>query len=219
VSKFRFAIIFGVAIFVLMGCVGGSSPQENIHKVLEETVAMEKQYVEVQKPLQSLEEKEKEIYSEIMNLGMKEFDKIVKLSDDALKNISERTDYIEKERKAMKEAKEKFSNLDEFITKLEDKKLKNEAGKLEETMTDRYQLHEKLTASYLDALSQDKELYELFKKKELTMEELEKQITSINEAYEKTLKLNNEYNSKTEQFNKLKQGFYSTAGIEVEEKE
>jgi uncharacterized protein YsxB (DUF464 family) len=219
VSKFRFAIILGVAIFVLMGCVGGSSPQENIHKVLEETVAKEKQYVEVQKPLQSLEEKEKEIYSEIMNLGMKEFDKIVKLSDDALKNISERTDYIEKERKAMKEAKEKFSNLDEFITKLEDKKLKDEAGKLEETMTDRYQLHEKLTASYLNALSQDKELYELFKKKELTMEELEKQITSINEAYEKTIKLNNEYNSKTEQFNKLKQGFYSTAGIEVEEKE
>jgi uncharacterized protein YsxB (DUF464 family) len=219
VSKFRFAIILGVAIFVLMGCVGGSSPQENIHKVLEETVAKEKQYVEVQKPLQSLEEKEKEIYSEIMNLGMKEFDKIVKLSDDALKNISERTDYIEKERKSMKEAKEKFSNLDEFITKLEDKKLKDEAGKLEETMTDRYQLHEKLTASYLDALSQDKELYELFKKKELTMEELEKQITSINEAYEKTIKLNNEYNSKTEQFNKLKQGFYSTAGIEVEEKE
>jgi uncharacterized protein YsxB (DUF464 family) len=219
VSKFRFAIILGVAIFVLMGCVGGSSPQENIHKILEETVAKEKQYVEVQKPLQSLEEKEKEIYSEIMNLGMKEFDKIVKLSDDALKNISERTDYIEKERKAMKEAKEKFSNLDEFITKLEDKKLKDEAGKLEETMTDRYQLHEKLTASYLNALSQDKELYELFKKKELTMEELEKQITSINEAYEKTIKLNNEYNSKTEQFNKLKQGFYSTAGIEVEEKE
>jgi uncharacterized protein YsxB (DUF464 family) len=219
VSKFRFAIILGVAIFVLIGCVGGSSPQENIHKVLEETVAKEKQYVEVQKPLQSLEEKEKEIYSEIMNLGMKEFDKIVKLSDDALKNISERTDYIEKERKSMKEAKEKFSNLDEFITKLEDKKLKDEAGKLEETMTDRYQLHEKLTASYLDALSQDKELYELFKKKELTMEELEKQITSINEAYEKTIKLNNEYNSKTEQFNKLKQGFYSTAGIEVEEKE
>jgi predicted phage tail protein len=219
VSKFRFAIILGVAIFVLMGCVGGSSPQENIHKVLEETVAQEKQYVEVQKPLQGLEEKEKEIYSEIMNLGMKEFDKIVKLSDDALKNISERTDYIEKERKAMKEAKEKFSNLDEYITKLEDEKLKDEAGKLEEIMKDRYQLHEKLTASYLDALSQDKELYELFKKKELTMEELEKQITSINEAYEKTIKLNNEYNTKTEQFNKLKQGFYSTAGIEVEEKE
>ncbi|MGR3763694.1 YkyA family protein [Rossellomorea sp. NS-SX7] len=218
-SKFRFAFVLGAAIFILMGCIGGASPQENIYDVLEETVAKEDQYVEVQKPLQGLEKKEKEIYGEIMNLGMKEFDKIVKLSDDALKNISERTEYIEKERKAMKEAKETFSDLDGFISELEDDKLKSEAGKLEMTMKERYKLHEELTDSYLHALSQDKKLYELFKKKELTMEELEKQITSINDAYDKTIKLNEEYNTKTEQFNKLKQGFYSTAGIEVEEKE
>ena len=41
-SKFRFAFILGAAIFVLPGCVGGSSPEENIYKVLEETVAKEK---------------------------------------------------------------------------------------------------------------------------------------------------------------------------------
>ncbi|WP_175988703.1 YkyA family protein [Bacillus sp. Marseille-Q1617] len=215
-SKIRFAFVLGAAIFILMGCIGGASPQENIYNVLEETVAKEDQYVEVQKPIQGLEKKEKEIYNEIMSLGMKEFDKIVKLSDDALKNISERSDYIEKERKAMNEAKEKFSGLDEFISKLEDDKLKNEADKLAKTMEQRYQLHAKLTDSYLQALAQDKKLYELFKKKELTMEELEKQITSINEAYDKTIKLNEEYNTKTEQFNKLKQGFYSTAEIEVE---
>jgi uncharacterized protein YsxB (DUF464 family) len=216
VSKFRLAFVLGAAIFILMGCIGGASPKENIHNVLEETVAKEKQYVEVQKPIQGLEKKEKEIYSQIMNLGMKEFDKIVKLSDEALKNISERTDYIDEERKAMKEAKETFSDLDGFITELDDEKLKDEAGKLEDTMKERYKLHQELTGSYLDALSMDKKLYELFKKKELTMEELEKQITSINEAYEKTIKLNKEFNTATEQYNKLKQGFYSAAGIEVE---
>jgi uncharacterized protein YsxB (DUF464 family) len=216
VSKFRFAFVLGAAIFILMGCIGGDSPEENIYNVLEETVAKEEQYVEVQKPIQGLEKKEKEIYSEIMNLGMKEFDKIVKLSDDALKNISERTNYIEKERKAMKEAKETFSDLNGFITELDDKKLKDEAGKLEDTMKDRYKLHKELTDSYLDALSKDKKLYELFKNKELTMEEMEKQITSINEAYEKTIELNKEFNTSTEQYNNLKQGFYSTAGIEVE---
>jgi uncharacterized protein YsxB (DUF464 family) len=216
VSKFRFAFVLGAAIFILMGCIGGASPEEEIYDVLEETVSKEKQYVEVQKPLQGLEKKEKEIYSEIMNLGMKEFDKIVKLSDDALKNISERTDYIEKERKAMKESKETFSGLDGFIAELDDKKLKDEAGKLEDTMKDRYKLHEKFTDSYLDALSEDKKLYELFKKKDLTMEELEKQISSINKAYEQTIDLNEEYNTATEQYNELKQGFYSTAGIEVE---
>ncbi|XXM73364.1 YkyA family protein [Lysinibacillus sphaericus] len=215
-SKFRFAFVLGAAMFILMGCIGGASPEENIYNVLEETVAKEKQYVEVQKPIQGLEKKEKEIYSEIMNLGMKEFDKIVKLSDGALKNISERKDYIEKERKAMKEAKETFSDLNGLITELDDKKLRDEAGILEATMKDRYKLHTELTDSYLDALSKDKALYELFKNKELTMEELEKQITSINEAYDKTIELNKEFNTSTEKYNKLKQGFYSTAEIEVE---
>jgi rubrerythrin len=219
VSKFRFAFILGAAIFVLMGCVGGSSPEENMYNVLEETVSKEGQYVEVQKPLQELEEKEKEIYTKIMDLGMKEFDQIVKLSDEALDNIKKRKEYIDKERTSMSEAEEEFAKADEYLDKLESQDLKKEAKKLKKTMEERYQLHEKLTSSYLDALSLDKELYNMFKKKELTMEELEKQISSINDQYEKIVNYNEDYNKKTEEFNNLKQKFYSSAGLDVKESE
>jgi chromosome segregation ATPase len=219
VSKFRFAFILGAAIFVLMGCVGGSSPEENMYNVLEETVSKEGQYVEVQKPLQELEEKEKEIYTKIMDLGMKEFDQIVKLSDEALDNIKKRKEYIDKERTSMSEAEEEFAKADEYVDKLESQGLKKEAKKLKETMEERYQLHEKLTSSYLDALSLDKELYNMFKKKELTMEELEKQISSINDQYEKIVNYNEDYNKKTEEFNNMKQTFYSSAGLDVKESE
>ncbi|TYS90978.1 YkyA family protein [Rossellomorea aquimaris] len=218
-SKFRFAFILGAAIFVLMGCVGGSSPEENMYNVLEETVSKEGQYVEVQKPLQELEEKEKEIYTKIMDLGMKEFDQIVKLSDEALDNIKKRKEYIDKERMSMSEAEEEFAKADEYVDKLESQDLKKEAIKLKETMEERYQLHEKLTSSYLDALSLDKELYNMFKKKELTMEELEKQISSINDQYEKIVNYNEDYNKKTEEFNNMKQTFYSSAGLDVKESE
>lgn len=218
-SKFRFAFILGAAIFVLMGCVGGSSPEENMYNVLEETVSKEGQYVEVQKPLQELEEKEKEIYTKIMDLGMKEFDQIVKLSDEALDNIKKRKEYIDKERTSMSEAEEEFAKADEYVDKLESQDLKKEAKKLKKTMEDRYQLHEKLTSSYLDVLSLDKELYNMFKKKELTMEELEKQISAINEQYEKIVNYNEDYNKKTEEFNNLKQKFYSSAGLDVKESE
>ncbi|MFC7784538.1 MULTISPECIES: YkyA family protein [unclassified Rossellomorea] len=218
-SKFRFAFILGAAIFVLMGCVGGSSPEENMYNVLEETVSKEGQYVEVQKPLQELEEKEKEIYTKIMDLGMKEFDQIVKLSDEALDNIKKRKEYIDQERTSMSEAKEEFAKADDYVDKLENEDLKKEAKKLGKTMEERYQLHEKLTSSYLDVLSLDKELYNMFKKKELTIEELEKQISSINEQYEKIVKFNEDYNKKTEEFNKLKQEFYSSAGLDVKDSE
>ncbi|MCA1062206.1 YkyA family protein [Rossellomorea aquimaris] len=218
-SKFRFAFVLVAAIFIMMGCVGGSSPEEDMYHVLEETVSKEGQYVEVQKPLQKLEEKEKEIYTKVMELGMKEFDQIVKLSDEALDNINQRKEYIEKERTAMNEAKEEFSKASGYVDKLENEDLKNEAEKLNETMAERYELHEKLTTSYLDALSLDKELYHMFKNKELTLEELEKQISSINEKYEKIVKFNDDYNKKTEEFNKLKQAFYSSAGLDVKDKE
>ncbi|TMU88412.1 hypothetical protein FGG79_07490 [Bacillus sp. BHET2] len=199
-----------------MGCVGGSSPEENMYNVLEETVSKEGKFVEVQKPLQELEEKEKEIYTKIMDLGMKEFDQIEKLSDEALENIEKRKEYIDKERASMSEAKEEFAKADEYIDKLENKDLKKQAKKLNETMDERYQLHEKLTSSYLEALTLDKKLYNMFKKKDLTMEELEKQIASINEQYEKIVKFNEGYNNKTEEFNKQKQEIYSKAELDME---
>ena len=218
-SKYRFAFILGAAIFVLMGCIGGSSPEENIYNILEETVEKEDQYVKVQKPLQELEEKEKEIYTQIMDLSMKEFKKIESLSNDALENIEKRKEYIEKENTSMNEAKEEFANLDEYVGKIKNEDLKKEAATLQKTMKERYELHEKLTSSYLEALTLDKKLYELFKKEDLTIEELENQITSINKQYEKVESLNKKYNSKTEEFNKYKQDFYSSAGLEVEEKQ
>ncbi|WP_226674403.1 YkyA family protein [Rossellomorea aquimaris] len=218
-SKFRFAFILGAAIFLLMGCVGGSTPEEDLYKVLEETVAKESQYVDVQKPLQESEKKEKELYSKIMDLGMKEFDQIVKLSDEALENIDKRKEYIEKERKSMNQAKDEFARAEEYMTELDSEELKKEAKKLNETMTERYQIHDELTSSYLEALSLDKELYNMFKKKDLKMEELEKQIASINEQYEKIVEFNKDYNTKTDEFNKLKQDFYSKAELDVKEPE
>ncbi|MDX8342933.1 MULTISPECIES: YkyA family protein [Bacillaceae] len=218
-SKFRFAFILGAAIFLLMGCVGGSTPEEDLYKVLEETVAKESQYVDVQKPLQESEKKEKELYSKIMDLGMKEFDQIVKLSDEALENIDRRKEYIEKERKSMNQAKDEFARAEEYMTELDSEELKKEAKKLNETMKERYQIHDELTSSYLEALSLDKELYNMFKKKDLKMEELEKQITSINEQYEKIVEFNKDYNTKTDEFNKLKQDFYSKAELDVKEPE
>ncbi|MBN8191627.1 YkyA family protein [Bacillus sp. NTK074B] len=218
-SKFRFAFILGAAVFLLMGCVGGSTPEEDLYKVLEETVAKESQYVDVQKPLQESEKKEKELYSKIMDLGMKQYDQIVKLSDEALENINKREEYIKKERKSMNQANDEFEGAEEYITELETEELKKEAKKLNETMTERYQVHDKLTSSYLEALSLDKELYNMFKKKDLKMEELEKQIASINEQYEKIVKFNKDYNTKTDEFNKLKQDFYSKAELDVKESE
>lgn len=181
---------------------------------MEDTVSKEKPYAEAQKPLQELEKKEQNLYETIMGLGMKEMDKIQELSDEALKNIDKRKEYIQKEQTSMDEAKETFADASKYIEKLDNTDLKKQAQSLEKTMKSRYELHGKLTKSYLNVLDGDKELYEMLKKEDLTMEQLEKQVTSINKEYEKVSKLNDEYNDKTKEYNEAKKDLYSNAAFE-----
>jgi chromosome segregation ATPase len=217
VSKIRNTSLLLLAIFVLSGCVGGSTPEEKIYNVLEETVKKEEQFEEVQKPLKELEEKEQKLFKEIMNLGMKEIDKIVKLSDEALANVKERKQKIEKEQEAMDGAEEEFNKAEDYVKKLKDEKLKKEAQTLIEKMSSRYKTHEKLTSAYLEALTLDKELYEMLKKEDLKMENLDEKISSINKKYKEVISVNEKYNSQTEEFNKLKKHFYKNAKVEIEE--
>ena len=213
-SKFRFAIVTGAVALLLMGCSATSSPEESLQDVMEETVTKEKPYAEAQKPLQELEKKEQNLYETIMGLGMKEMDKIQELSDEALKNVDKRKEYIQKEQTSMDEAKETFADASKYIEKLDNADLKRQAQSLEKTMKARYELHSKLTKSYLNVLDGDKELYEMLKKEDLTMEQLEKQVTSINKEYEKVSKFNDEYNDKTNEYNEAKKDLYSNEAFE-----
>ena len=57
--------------------------------------------------------------------------------------------------------------------------------------------------------------YEMLKDKELSFEKLEEQINKVNEVYEIVLNNNQEFNDKTDQYNREKMDFYKNAGIEV----
>ncbi|MCS0543110.1 YkyA family protein, partial [Aeromonas veronii] len=86
--------------FLLMVCMGGPTPEEQIYETLEKVVAVEKDFEEQQNPLVELEKKEKELYDEILTLGMKEFDQIVSLSKDALAIVGDRETRINNEQKS-----------------------------------------------------------------------------------------------------------------------
>jgi DNA repair exonuclease SbcCD ATPase subunit len=215
VLKLHSVLVTLVAALILSGCVGGGSPQENIYNVLEETVKKEKGFEKVQEPLVELEKKEQEIFKKVIGLGMKEMDQIKELSNQALENIEKREKYITNEVDSMNEAKKEFEKVNEYIGKIEEDSLKNQAKKLQEIMEDRFENHEQLAKSYKEALEKDKKLYEMLKKEDLTMEQLQKQIAEINKTYEEVLSINKKYNDKTDQFNNEKLSFYKSAGIET----
>ncbi|MFT4415182.1 YkyA family protein [Fredinandcohnia humi] len=212
---FKLQIIVLSMSFLLLGCMGGPTPEEQIYETLEKVVSLEKEFEEQQDPLIELEKNERSLYDEILTLGMKEFDRIVQLSDEALAIVDERETRLNNEYESIKASKEEFQKVDEFIEEIKDEKVKEEADELVTLMNKRYDSYEELYSTYSEAVENDRKLYEMFKKEDLTLEELEAQINSINATYEKVVAANDTFNSYTDQYNKAKVSFYENAGLEV----
>jgi nitrous oxide reductase len=191
------------------------TPVEKMYDVLEKVAASEKEFEEQQDPLVTLEKKEKEIYDQIIDLGMKEYDQIVKLSDDALALADERKEHMEKETNSIKESEKEFKEVADLKDEFDDPALTKLANELYDIMIQRYNAHEVLFKEYSEALKYDKELYVMFKNKDLPLEDLEAQVNKLNESYKKVFDANENFNKLTEQYNDKKLSFYKKAGLKL----
>jgi hypothetical protein len=216
-SKNNILKITVVSLFLLIiaGCNNGPTPEEEIYTVLEEVVKLEDTFKEQQNPLVELEQKEKELYDEIISLSMKEFDKIVTLSTEAQTVVEERKERIDSEYESIKESKAKFDTVIQAVEKLENEALKQDAMNLIDIMNNRYTSYDDLYESYNEAVLYDKELYELFQDEELDIEDLQAQIDMINNSYDKVIAANEKFNEYTENYNQAKINFYENAGLDV----
>ncbi|MBO0994487.1 YkyA family protein [Bacillus sp. SD088] len=205
-------LAIGLVVAMVAAC---SSAEENVYKIIEDAASEENAFEKQQKPMNKLESDEKALFDEIMELGMKEFDQIQKLSDEALSNLDEREKLIKKESEALEKSKEEFQKAKTELDKIKDEKLKVDAQQLAEVMDARYSAYDTLNSAYLTGISEDKKIYELLKDEELSMEKLEEQIEISNSAYEKVREANDTFNDKTEEFNDKKLDFYNKAGFDI----
>lgn len=189
-----------------------------MYEVMEQVVSAEVPFEDKQEPIVNAEKKEKELYDKIISLGLKEFEEIVKLSDEALLLVEERRTLMAEETESIAKSKEQFDELLPFIEKLENSDLQNDARELYDVMMERYSLHEALQFSYTKALDLDQELYEMFKNKDLSIDQLENQINLINGTYNEIYQINENFNKSTAKYNELKLSFYQKAGLKIENK-
>jgi hypothetical protein len=208
------AVLF-LSLFVLGGCMNKETPGEKAYSILEKTAEAEDGFEKQQDPLVKLEKQEKELYDQIIALGMKEFDQVKNLSDEALEAVGKREELMNKEQESIDASKEEFAPLEDIIPDIEDKEAKESAEELYKVMMDRYSVHDQLYSEYKKGLELDKELYSLFKKEDLTMEQLEAQIDKINQSYDQLMVHNKEFNELTKKYNEIKISFYKQAGVEV----
>jgi nitrous oxide reductase len=203
------------AVVILSACFNQKTTVEKMYDVLEKAVRSEKVFEEQQDPLVSLEKKEKDIYDQIIGLGMKQYDQIVKLSDEAIKMVDERKVHMEKETKSLKESEKEFRKVADIKGEIDDPTLKKAANELYNLMMKRYETHDVLTIEYKEGIKNDKELYAMFKDKNLPLENLEAQVNKLNKTYEKIFAANEKFNTLTEQYNAKKLTFYKQAGLKL----
>lgn len=214
----RYALFIFALILILSGCTSEKDPTKEMYDVLEKVVAKEKGFEEQQEPLVSLEKKEKDLYDQIIKLGMKEYEQIVKLSDEALDSADKRKELLEKETNSLKESEKEFQKVKKIKDQLKDPEQKKLANELYDIMMQRYRAHDVLYSNYSEALKNDKELYEMFKNKELPLDALEAQVMKVNETYKNVLATNESFNKLTEEYNATKLSFYKQAGIKSSNK-
>jgi hypothetical protein len=211
--KCSLLLCLSILIVIIAGCTKEKTPVEKMYDVLEKVVSAEKVFEEQQNPLVTLEKREKEIYDQIIKLGMKEYDQIVKLSDEAVLLADERKELMEKETNSIKESQKEFIKARDIKDKFEDPALTKLANELYEIMMERYKAHDALYLEYNEALKDDKELYGMFKNKNLPLEDLEAQVTKLNETYKRVYTANEKFNMLTDQYNNKKLSFYKQAGL------
>lgn len=211
-----FLTVVIIALFVLTGCFNRQTPEEKIYEILENVVKLEEVFEDQQKPLLDLENEEKALYDQIISLGMKEYDKIVELSNKAIEIVDKRKELMEKENNSILSAKEAFVKIEPIISEIEDDKTKKLGEKLYDTMMKRYEAHEQLFEKYMEGLSNDRKLYEMLKNKEMSMKELQDQIEKINKTYEEVIEVNQLFNDSTNQYNQEKMEFYKQSKLDVE---
>lgn len=204
---------------IISGCMNTNTPVERIYDVLERVVASEVEFENQQDPLVDLEKKEKEIYDKIISLGMKEFEEVYKLSDEAAKIVDQRQEHMLKEEESIKASEKEFKSLEPLIEEIDDPKLKKLSQDLFHCMMDRYDIHTEIFQNYSKAVQLDKELYAMFKEEDLQLTQLEDQINKINEAYGNIINANKNFNEKTKQYNELKLSFYNESGLDVKVKD
>ncbi|GIN83865.1 hypothetical protein J6TS2_02510 [Heyndrickxia sporothermodurans] len=209
--KIWLMIIF--ALVILSACQ--ATPEEKIYHILEQTVAKEKDFDKQQKPLMELETQEQRLFDKIINLGIKDMDKIVKLSNEAIENLEKRKEKMKIEQASILSSKKEFSKIKSHIRKIASEKTKKEATQLQKLMEKRYETHEKLYKAYLHGIDTNMKLYQMMKDKKLQIGELEKQIQLSNKAYSEVLKMNQLFNKNTKKFNEQKSKFYKDTQIKI----
>lgn len=198
-----------------MSACSGQSVEDEIYDHLEEAVQLESVFGKQQDVITDLEQQERKIFDQIIDLEMKNFDQIKELAQEALILIEDRSKEITTEKESIDDSKNEFEKSKELIQKLEDETVKKKAEEMYNVMIDRYTSYANIHKAYIQSLKEEEALYNMFQSEDVTQEQYTDQTNKVNESYEIVIEENKAFNEETSKYNELKKEFYDLANFNV----
>ncbi|SFJ85954.1 MULTISPECIES: YkyA family protein [unclassified Bacillus (in: firmicutes)] len=212
----KIALITALSVTLLSGCLG-QKPEANLYVAFESATKQEKTMFEDTKKLAALEKQGQELYTQITIEG-KENNQVVKEKlDQAVTNIHDRKKILEKEKTALDNAQKEVKSVDNYIKKLEDKKLQEQAEEVQDMYRNRADSFKKLYNSYKKSLQLEEELYKMLQAKDEKLKSINEKIKTINQSYEQIHLEKDRFNKYTNEYNQKKLAFYKQANIKIKE--
>ncbi|MGE7875581.1 YkyA family protein [Bacillus paramycoides] len=210
------AFITVLSVTLLSGCLG-AKPEEKLYVAFESATKQEKTLSEDTKKLATLEKQGLELYNQITLEG-KENNQVVKEKlDQAVTNIHDRKKVLEKEKATLENAQNEVKSVDNYIKKLEDEKLQEQAKKVRDMYQNRAESFKKLHADYIKSLQLEQELYKMLQAKDERLKSIHEKVKTINQSYEQIDSGQDKFNTYTNEYNQNKLTFYKQANIKIKE--
>lgn len=212
----KLALITALSVTLLSGCLG-QKPEANLYVAFENAAKQEKTMYEDTKKLAELEKQGQELYTQITLEG-KENNQVVKEKlDQAVTNINDREKVLEKEKATLENAQNEVKSVDKYIKKLEDKKLQEQAEKVQDMYKNRAKSFKKLHDDYKNSLQLEQELYKMLQAKDEKLKSIEEKVKTVNQSYEQIHSNQDSFNTYTKEYNQNKLAFYKQANINIKE--
>ncbi|PEI86131.1 YkyA family protein [Bacillus toyonensis] len=212
----KLAFITVLSVTLLSGCLG-QIPEEKLYVAFESATKQEKTMFEDTKKLAELEKQGQELYTQITIEG-KENNQVVKEKlDQAIANINDRKKVLEKEKATLENAQNEVKSVDKYIKKLEDKKLQEQAEKVQDMYKNRAESFNKLHDDYKKSLQLEQELYKMLQAKNEKLKSINEKVKMLNQSYEQILLNKDRFNKYTNEYNQKKLAFYKQANIKIKE--
>lgn len=201
-KKAAAAAIFSSVLF--LGACSGSTPEEQLDNVLNDTFEAENEYREAQVEMEQLESNEQQLFESIMALTQDEQEEVRDLAQQAIDSVDERLALLETERNSMDEAQENFSEIDSVIEETDDQEISSDLNALKEKMQERFDAHENFAVEYEEMSTRQRELYELLQDEETELQTLQAKTAEVNEQNTAVQEAVTAFNEHTEQFNEMR---------------